>query len=265
LSLISIIDFSFFSIQSKAHSFSLDMNNTLAQQIHDVNSNLLVFVDIHMPWGSDAIWESSVHLITEPNMVLAPHFWHISSLKPGWPYQAKYFPYDGYNYWSYYAAGDYALGRQNLHLFLDSYHKKVVDMYGLPCVFTEFGGSRWMVQPMVDFMEWCRINGYGYSYWGFYAPTTADPSKETYGYGLLEPSWTNPSPCGTAFINSLSYEPPIPEPEPEPEPPPPEPEPEPEPEPLVTKSSMVGFLAAVGAALMLLGAAVQGYKEELEE
>jgi len=171
------------------HIWMMKMYNTLAQRIHAINPDLLVFIDIaNLSWVSDAVLEEGKQYLTEPNLVMAPH---IYEAERGFPYQGKYYPDDGGDFWNYYEQGDNAEGKSRFYQFLDSYYKQPFDLYGLPVVATEFAGKRTLTQPLKDLMAYMNSHGYGYSYWTYYGGT---------GSYLLEADWQTLSPTGSVFV-----------------------------------------------------------------
>lgn len=176
----------------------LNMSNTLAQRIHIINSDLLIFVDIRDPeWVSDSVINAGVQYITEPNIVLAPH---IYEAMVGFPYQGKYYPNDGGDFWTYYQQGNYEEGKKRFYMFLDLYFKQVQDIYGLPVVVTEFAGNRNLTQPLEDIMKYFDNHGWGYSYHTYYGPEEGAPKE---GWWLLEEDWKTLSPTGYVFVEGL--------------------------------------------------------------
>jgi hypothetical protein len=183
-------------------TFDMKMGNTLAAAMRQINPKLITLIDIYPEWASDSVIQRDVSLITEPNIVFAPHIYS-AILKDGTPLHpikaGKYGSGDGWDWWQSYHAGDWATGKQKLYHWLDLYRKSIQTLYNVPFIITEFAtnADADCLQTLKDMIAYFDNNNWGYSYFAWYgedAPYTQ----------LLKGDWTTPQPQGNVLKSFLA-------------------------------------------------------------
>jgi hypothetical protein len=180
--------------------FDMNMGNTLAQKIHALHPNLLVFIDTYGELANDAVIRSGTSLITEPNIVFAPHFYCAESngeiLHPIGP--GKYGESDGWDFYYAYEAGNLTEGKTKLYHWLDLYEKAIQDIYAVPFAITEFSTTSEpnLVQALRDIMQYFESQEWGFTYLAYYGNDI--PSLH-----LLYGDWRTLMPQGEAFVSLL--------------------------------------------------------------
>jgi len=188
----------------------LNMANTLAQRVHAINPNLLVFFN---PAFGEIIDQSVVQagpaLLTEPNIVMGQHMYIDPITYHPWFGGYKNTPTydDGWDFWKYYGNNDAVTGKMLLYRYLDNYVFPTFELYGIPLSNTEYasqGFNAALVQSVYDIMGYFASKGWGVSYWAYMGGTcTANGCLQ-----LLLTDWTTLTPQGAAFVNALYAQPP---------------------------------------------------------
>jgi hypothetical protein len=193
--------------------FDLQMGNTLAQNVHSINPNLYVFIDIYGDWASDSAIDAGVGLITEPRVVFSPHIYnaelfnqngtspYIQVLHPTSP--GKYADNDGWNYYSEYDAGNLTQGKIDLYTWLNLFDLWIQKLYNVPFVVTEGGAcspdqSPHLNQALKDMVSYYQTNNWGYAVSFFMGGGTIGTMD------TLESDWVTPTPYGQTLITLLN-------------------------------------------------------------
>jgi hypothetical protein len=179
----------------------LKVGNALAQKVHAINPTLLVFIDIYSTWVSDATISNTVGLITEPNIVFAPHFYCAQTpdgliLHPTGP--AKYGADEGWDFYYAYEAGNLTAGKSKLYHWLDLYLKAVQNLYKVPFVVDEFATSPEpnLIQALKDIMNYFEAQNWGFSYFTYYG-------ENKQSIQLLNGDWKTLMPQGETLVAEL--------------------------------------------------------------
>lgn len=182
-------------------TFTMRMGNTLAQRIHTINPNLLIFIDTYGEWCSDSEIQAGVTLLTEPKIVFAPHFYCAETLSglvlhPIKP--CKYGETDGWDFYYAYESGNLTLGKSKMYHWLDIYYKAIQNLYNIPFVIDEFSASDQpnIIQALQDMIDYFKAQNWGFSYLGYYGQDT--PSLH-----LLYGDWQRLMPQGETLVAEL--------------------------------------------------------------
>jgi len=187
--------------RSASWPLELELGNTLARSVHQVNPSLYVFIDIYGEWVSDAAIRNGVSLITEPNIVFAPHLYCGETpggviLHPTQP--IKYGSTEGWDYYYAYQSGDLAGGKTKLYHWLDLYEQAIQNIYHVPFVVTEFASSpsSGCTQALRDMIDYFKGHSWGFSYSPYYGAD--EPSTQ-----LLKGDWSTLTAQGQVLVSKL--------------------------------------------------------------
>jgi PKD repeat protein len=172
------------------YAFRFEIATELAQEVHTVNPDLLVGLEIHHDVHAAVSTEIKEYCrsLLQPNMVSMPH-----------PYFTRDFGWRAI--WGEYST-DPDQGKADMYDRLDNRFLVPQEYYNLPIVSTEWG-SQGEQGPLVinDEFEYFMSHNWGSSYWAWFRQSAAE---SPYGMGLLLEDWVTPSASGEAFKQKLA-------------------------------------------------------------
>lgn len=174
-----------------AYLFDFELTAELADEVHSVNPNLLIGIEI----GKDG-WNSQLHsydsvrgqcislLQGKNNIVYMPHCYFMSKF--------------GRSYiWAMYNNGDLEDGKTEMYSVLDTFYLYEQNYYDLPVMVTEYAAESETSQVIRDEMDYFMLHNWGSAYWAWFRNNINSEH-------LLLADWETPSPAGEAFQQKLT-------------------------------------------------------------
>ena len=177
------------------YQFKFELTKKLAEEVHLVNPNLLIGIEIGSG-GGGALQDSYINVRPHcksiidslMNIVYMPHIYFCSG-------------YGRYYIWDMYST-DPEAAKTEMYRVMNDYYLGEQQYYNLPVIVTEWGSDSEQGSLVInDQFEYFISHNWGSTYWAWFRQP---PGRSPYGMGLLLDDWETPSLAGEAFKEKLA-------------------------------------------------------------